>query len=338
MSQGELSTDPSRLFGMITGMVGAQAVYVAAELGIADHVKDSPRSPAELAQRTGAHPDSLHRLLRYLASEHIFAEDESGRFGLTPLAEMLRSDSPTRVRDVARMMGSEPARACTALLHSVKTGECAFEHVFGAPLFEYLGRHAEKAQVFDGAMIGIHGPETRPMIDAYDFSQFQSIVDIGGASGAVLLEVLRASPKSRGIAFDLPHIAEQGKARIAASDCAARCTAEGGDFFEAVPTGADCYMMRHIIHDWDDEKSAIILRRCREAMKPGGKVLVVEMVLPEGNEPHMGKMLDLVMLTCPGGRERTASEYDALFKRAGLKLTRIVPTASAVSVVEGMVA
>lgn len=330
--------EPQRLIQMITGMVGAQAVCVAAELGIADQLVDGPRSVADLARACGVHAESLHRLLRFLAGEGVFAEDDAGRFGLTPLAAMLRSDSPTHLRDFARMLGGDSAKAWTELIYSVRTGRCAFDHVHGAPIFDYLRRHPEKARIFDGAMTGVHGPETRPMIEAYDFSRFHTVVDIGGASGAVLLEILRACPGVRGVVFDLDHIAAHAAASIAASDCAGRCRAEGGSFFEAVPKDADCYLMRHVIHDWDDEKSISILRRCREAMRPGGKVLVVETVLPPGNEPHLGKMFDLIMLAIPGGRERTAAQYEKLFTAAGLRLTKIVPTASAVSVVEGVAA
>ncbi len=328
-------TDTTRLNQMIMGTVHAQAVFVAAELGLADLLSDGPRSAEDLARVTDTHADSLYRLLRMLAGEGIFAEDESGRFQLTPLAELLRSDSPSRVRDFARMFGAEPSKAMTELMHSIRTGGCAFDHAYGEPMFEFLGKHPEKARIFDGAMTGVHQPETQPMIDAYDFSGFDTIVDLGGSDGAVLLEILRACPSPRGVVFDLDHVAEHAATRIAGSDCADRCRAEGGSFFDAVPAGADCYVMRHIIHDWDDEKSITILRRCREAMRPGGKVLVVESVVPPGNEPHFAKFCDLIMLAVPGGRERTAEEYEDLYAAAGLKVTRIVPTAAPVSVVEG---
>ena len=328
--------DTARLFQMITGMVYTHSVFVAAELGIADLLIDGPRSVDHLARATGTHADSLYRLLRMLAGEGVFAEDEEGRFGLTPSAELLRSDSPSHIRDFARMLAGDQGKAWNELMHSIRTGEPAFDHVFGMPLFDYLKEHPDKARIFDGAMIGAHGPETQPMIEGYDFSGFDTVVDIGGASGAVLLEILRACPGVTGVVFDLPQIAEQAAAKIAESDCADRCRAEGGSFFNAVPGGADCYVMRHIIHDWDDERSITILRHCHEAMRPEGKVLVVETVLPAGNEPHLGKMFDVVMLAIPGGRERTAEQYDKLFAAAGLKMTRIVPTAAPVSVVEGV--
>ncbi|MGD9692407.1 MAG: methyltransferase [Phycisphaerales bacterium] len=330
------TTDTTRLLQMITGMIGTQAVRVAAELAIADHLACGPATAEDLARRCDAHADSLRRLLRYLCGEGVFVEDESGRFALTPLGECLRSDSPTRVRDFARMLAGDCASAWNELIHSVRTGHCAFEHVHGAPLFRYLAAHPEKAHVFDSAMTGVHGPETGPMIDAYDFSGFETIVDVGGASGAVLLEILSRNPRPRGIVFDLDHVAEQASARIAAAGLADRAKGEGGSFFERVPEGADCYVMRHIIHDWNDEQSIGILRRCRDAMRPDGKVLVVESVIPPGNEPHPSKMFDLIMLAIPGGRERTRADYERLYSAAGLRVTRVVPTASPVSVVEGV--
>jgi hypothetical protein len=321
---------------MITGIVFTHAIHVAAELKLADHVADGPRSAEDLAGVTGTDSNSLYRLLRTLASVEIFAEDESGRFGLTPMADLLRSDSPSHLHDVALMIG-EHSRAWIELGHSVRTGQSAFDHVFGEPLFDYLSQNPETARTFDGAMTGFHGPETLPMIESYDFSEFETVVDIGGGNASVLLEILKANSSVKGVVFDLPHVVDHAAGVIAESDFTDRARTEGGDFFSAVTQGADCYLMRHIIHDWDDEKSIAILRNCREAMQRGGKVLVVETVIPPGNEPHAGKLYDLVMLAIPGGRERTAEEYEKLFAAAGLKLNRIVPTAAPVSVVEGIV-
>jgi hypothetical protein len=326
-----------RLTQMITGAVMTHAIQVVADLKIADLVSDGPKTPEELASTTGSDSDSLYRLLRMLAAESIFAEDGQGRFGLTPMAELLRSDSTSHLRDVALTIGSH-ARAYLELGHSIRTGQDAFTHVFGVPIFEHLAKNPEEARIFDGAMTGFHGPETAPMIESYDFSAFDTVVDIGGGNASVLLEILKANPKLNGVVFDLPHVADHASSVIVNSAYADRGSAEGGDFFSAVPEDADCYLMRHILHDWDDEKSIAILKNCREAMRPGGKVLVVESVIPPGNEPHPGKMLDVVMLAIPGGRERTADEYRTLFTAAGFKVTRIVPTASPVSVVEGVVA
>ncbi len=326
----------AQLLRMITGMVSTQAVHAVAELGIADLLASGPASASDLGARCDANPDALRRVLRYLCGEGVFREDESGRFSLTPTGELLRSDSPTRIRDFARMLGSDSARAWNELLYSVRTGRCAFEHVHGAPLFEFLSKRPDKARVFDSAMTGVHGPETGPMIDAYDFSGFETVVDVGGASGDVLLEILHHCPAVRGVVFDLEHIAQQASARIERSELRDRARAEGGSFFDRVPLGADAYLMRHIIHDWNDEQSVAILRNCRDAMRPDGRVLVVESVIPPGNDPHPSKMFDLIMMAIPGGRERTREEYERLFADAGLRLARVVPTDSPVSVVEGV--
>lgn len=327
-----------QLAEIITAIVPAQAVCVAAELGVADHLIGGPRPVDELAGATGADADALYRLLRMLASMGIFTETGERHFALTPLAEPLRSDSPTMVRDFALMFGGDQLRAMAALGHSVRTGKSAYEHVYGAPLFEHLAHDPERARIFDGAMTGIHGPETAAMLDAFDFGAFDTIVDVGGGNGSTLLAILRAHPRLRGVVFDLDHVAARATRSIADAGLADRCRAESGSFFDAVPTRADAYLLRHIIHDWDDERSIVILRHCRAAMPPAGRVLVVESVIPPGDEPHPGKMLDVVMLAIPGGRERTADEYERLFAAAGLRIERIVPTASPVSVIEGVVA
>lgn len=321
------------LGSLIHGYWVSQAVYVAAKLGLADKLAAGPRSVDDLAAETGCHAASLFRLLRALASVGVFREHEPQRFGLSPQAERLRTDAPLSLRAVAIMMGEEHYRAWGELLHSVRTGENAFRHVYGRPVFEFLADHPEQAAIFDAAMTGIHGREIEPMLAAYDFSSFGTLADIGGGNGTVLSALLRHVPSLRGVLFDLPHVVDRARQTMP-DDCRARCELVAGDFFRAVPPGADGYLLRHILHDWTDDESATILRCIRSAIPEHGRMLVLESVIPLGNEPFFAKLLDLTMLVIPGGRERTAEEFQTLFATSGFELTRIVPTRTELSLLE----
>lgn len=320
---------------MLTGYWISQAVYVAAKLGLADLLKDGPRTVDDLASATQTRPRPLYRLLRALASVGIFAEDGQGRFSLTPLGECLRSDVPVSQRAMAITAGELFYPAWGELLYSVQTGGTAFEKVYGQPVFDYLSQNPAQARLFDETMGGVHGPETAAMLDAYDFSGVRVLADIGGGNGSVLTAVLKQHPALRGILFDLPGVVERAKVNLQAAGLASRCQVVGGSFFESVPEGADAYLLRHIIHDWDDERATAILRNVHRAMDASGKLLVVENVIPPGNEPSFGKLLDLTMLVIPGGEERTEEEYRRLYGAAGFHLTRIVPTKAEVRVIEG---
>jgi hypothetical protein len=320
---------------MITGYWISQAIYAAAKFGIADHLKDEPKTVGELASATSTNADALYRLLRALASVGIFNEVESSRFSLTPLAELLRSDVAGSKRALALMLGDEQFRAWADIDYSLRTGKVVFDKVFGKPIFEYLGDHPDKARIFDAAMVGVHGRESSAVLDAYDFSGIGIVADIGGGNGSQITEILKKHSKLKGILFDLPHVVERAKERLHVSGLLDRCKLVSGSFFDAVPEGADAYILRHIIHDWDEEKCLTILRNCHRAMAPASKLLVIESVIPSGNEPFQGKFLDLHMLLIPGGKERTESEYGNLLRRAGFDLTRIVPTGSEISIVEG---
>jgi hypothetical protein len=320
---------------MITAYWISQAIYAAARFGIADQLKDGPRSVGELAGATSTNPDALYRLLRALASVGIFAESESRHFSLTPLAEPLCSDVAGSKRALALMSGDEQFRTWAEIDYSISTGNVAFDKVFGKPVFDYLADHPDKARIFDAAMVGIHGRESDAILKAYDFSGFGVVADIGGGNGSQMAQILSKHQRMKGILFDLPHVIERARARIQAAGLMERCQLVPGSFFEAVPEGADGYVLRHIIHDWDEEKCLTILHNCHSAMRPSSKLLVIESVIPPGNEPFPGKFLDLVMLLIPGGKERTETEYRALFNRAGFELTRIVPTGAEVSVIEG---
>jgi len=326
----------AQLGQLITGYWISQAVYAAAKFGIADLLAEGPQTVSVLATATGTKPDLLYRLLRALASVGIFRESEGQHFELTPLAEPLRSHVPGSQCSMALMMGEEHYTAWGNLADTIRTGENAYEKAFGKPIFEHLAEHPEKAKIFDDAMTGIHGRETSAILDAYDFSGIGTIADIGAGNGSKLSAVLQRYPSMRGILFDLPHVVERTREKIEASGLSDRCELVSGDFFESLPGGGDAYVMRHIIHDWDDSRSLKILQNCQAVMSPGSRLLLVESVIPPGNEPFMGKLLDLTMMLIPGGKERTEQEYRELYDQAGFDLTQIVPTASEVSIIEGV--
>jgi hypothetical protein len=317
---------------LVGGYSYTQTIYVAAKLGIADLLKDGPRPVGELAKATGTNPRALHRLLRALASIGIFAEDQGG-FTLTPLAECLL-DPSTKV--MATMRGEFQYRAWGELLYSVQTGESAFKKLHGKPIFDYFSENPDTGKLFDQAMTGVHGRETEAMLEAYDFTGIKRLADIGGGNGSVITAILKKYPAMQGILFDLPGVVERAKANIEAAGLKGRCQVVAGNVFEGVPAGADAYLMRHIIHDWDDDESLTILRNCRQAMSQGGKLLVVEGVVPHGNEPSISKFFDLAMMVLPGGMERTEEEYRQLFEAAGFRLTEIVPTRTWVNVIVGV--
>ena len=326
---------PLAMNQMLTGYWVSQALYVAAKLGIADLLTPGSKSTKELATATKCHPSSLYRLLRALASVGVFAEDGPGRFVLTPLAQCLRSDLPGSQRGLAIMSGEEHYRAWGELLYSVQTGQPAFDKLYGMPVFDFLSKHPEQAKIFDAAMVGVHGRETAALIEAYDLSGITVLADIGGGNGSLLTGVLQKYPAMRGLLYDLPPVVERATANLQAARLLERCQVIGGSFFESVPSGADAYLMRHIIHDWDDAKAVSILRNVHRVIGKDGRLLVVEGVIPPGNDPSFGKLLDLTMLVVPGGKERTEDEYQALYRAAGFDLTRIVPTKAEVSVIEG---
>ncbi|MBX9655191.1 ArsR family transcriptional regulator [bacterium] len=323
-----------RLNQLITGYWGTQAIYVAAKLRIADLLADGPQSVNDLAKQTNTDPPSLYRLLRALASMGIFADDGTQTFSLTPMAELLRSDVRGSQHAMALMCGEEHYQAWGELLYSVKTGKMAFDKMFGMPIFEYLSKNIEQAKIFDAAMVGVHGRESAAMVEAYDFAGTGIIADIGGGNGSLLTTILSRFPTIRGILYDLPGVTERAKSNIEKAGLSSRCSVIGGNFFESVPEGADAYLMRHIIHDWDDEKALTILRNIHRVIRPDARLLVIEGVIPPGNDPHFGKLLDLTMLTLPGGKERTEEEYRLLFEEGGFRIKRIVPTNAQVDIIE----
>jgi hypothetical protein len=330
---------PAAMLDLIIGYWVSQLVHVVAKLGVADLLKGGPKSPAELARSVGADPLALRRVLRALAGVGLFAERKDGRFALTPFGATLRSDRPDSMRAFAIMMVDDYNwQAWADVLQSVKTGQTAFDRVHGLKIFDYLGKHPDKARVFGEAMTSVSGFENPAVAAAYDFSRVVTLVDVGGSHGHLLAAILKANPKLKGVLFDLPQVLEQARNAPYVGDrrVAGRIELTPGDFFQSVPRGADAYIMKYILHDWDDDLCVKILENCRRAMAANGRVLVVDTVIPPGNDPHWGKLLDINMLVGPGGRERTRSEFVALFARAGLKLKRIIPTASPLSIVEGV--
>src|SRR3954452_8605242 len=325
---------PAVLMQMMTGYWISQAVYVAAKLGLADLVADGVGDVDDLAARSGADAFSLHRVLRALASVGVFTQTSPGSYGLTPLAELLRTGTPESMRALAIMYAEEQYRAWGEVLHSVRTGEPAFEHQHGMAVFDYFRLNPQADQVFNEAMTGYTNQLVSAVVEAYDFSPFHTIVDVGGSYGTLLAAILQNNPNATGILFDQPHVVTAAADQLTAAGVADRCTAVGGDFFVEVPEGCDAYLLAQILHDWDDERCVVIVRQCRRAIAEDGKLLVVELVLPEGEESFFGKWLDLHMMVMPRGRERTAAAYAALLSAAGFSLTRVVPTSVGPSIIE----
>jgi len=326
------------LLDMIVGKWLSQAICVAAELGIADLLKDGPQSSAELSAKTGASEDGVYRLLRALSGVGLFIESERRCFALAQLGTALRSDVPESLRGFARFVGHEiNSRPWGEFLHSVKTGRPSFDHVFGAPVFDYLATRPDVAAIMNEAMTSLSLAEARAVATAYDYRNIRTLVDVGGGHGLLLAEVLRANPGLRGILFELPHALDGARALLENAGVSARCDVVGGDFFTAVPDSGDLYVMKRIIHDWDDERSIRILQNCHRAMRPGGRLLVVEVVVGSAHPSHFARLLDLEMLVITqGGRERSEEEFRQLYEAAKFRVVRVMETGSPVSIVEGV--
>ncbi|HEY6423527.1 MAG TPA: methyltransferase [Pseudonocardiaceae bacterium] len=320
------------------GALVSQAVSVFARLGVADALAAGPQDAEEIAKQVGAHGPALYRLLRALGDVGVVVELENHRFALTPVSELLCSDVPGSLRDWATMVGMPFHRyPWTDLCETVQTGDSAFDRVHGTKVFDYLAEHPEDAAIFDAAMHSVSTSETVSIVQAYDFTRFGTIVDVGGGRGGLLAAILAANPHLQGVLFDLPAVVAGADDEISGAGAVDRCKVVSGDFFDSVPDGCDAYLLSNIIHDWDDDNAVEILRTCRAAMADTACLLLAELVLPEGRQPSMGKLLDLEMLVMTsGGRQRTEAEYRTLFSRAALRLTRIVPSTGMVSLVEAV--
>jgi hypothetical protein len=335
--QADGLTPPVSLIQKLAGTWVAQAISVVAKLGVADALADGPQTVDALAAAADAHAPSLYRVLRALSSVGIFAEDDDGRFRLTPLAEPLRSDGPGAVRAMAILLGEDWAwRPWEHLLHSVWTGQSAFEQTHGLPIFDYLAQQPEAGAAFDAGMTGRSGPDDAAVAAGYDFSGFGTVVDVAGGRGSLLAAILRTHPTARGVLFEQAHVVSGATQYLDAAGLGSRCEIVAGDFLASVVAGGDAYVLKRVIHDWDDDHAVRILELCRRAMPATGRLLVIETVIPPGNEPSFGKLLDVLILVWTGGKERTEAEYRALLEAAGFELTRVVPTRSSLSVVEGV--
>jgi hypothetical protein len=320
---------------ILVSQLASRLVHLAAVLKLPDHLADGPRTAEELAPLTATHAPALYRVMRSMAAIGCFTEDEQHRFSLLPLGAALKSGTPSYA--AAIVLGGEiVTRGLDEFLYSVQTGKTGFERSFGMPCFDWLASHPKEASLFNQTMVGFHGMEPPAIAAAYDFSVFQTIADVGGSTGNMLTTILAQHPEPQGILFDLPHVVQNAPALIQQRRLGDRIRIEAGSFFDSVPAGADAYLLSHVIHDWNHEQCLAILNNCRRAMNSNSRLLLAEMVLPQGDAPHPGKMLDMIMLTAAGGEERTASQYGVLLDEAGFRMTRVVPTASPVSVVEAV--
>ncbi len=314
----------AQLFDMLAGFMRTQALSVIAKLGVADVVSTEPMDVADVARRVAAHEPSLYRLMRFLATEGVFAEVEPRRFTETALSNGLRVDAPITARWLAIMLGSEHYRGWGEALHSFMTGKPAFDQVYGRGFFDYLAEHPDESSIFDRAMAA--GTQGRvAALLGYDWTGVARVADIGGGNGAALAVVLSSHPHLRGVLFDLPTVVEAANDVLGAAGVLDRCDIVGGDFFVDTLPPADVYVLSQILHDWDDERAGAILRNCRRGLADNGRLLLVEQTVPEGPEPSFGKLFDLHMLVLLGGKERTATEWRALLAQERFELQQLEP-------------
>lgn len=320
---------------IISGFWISRAVYVIGKLGIPDLLQTGPKTAGELASATNTHAPSLFRILRALVSVGVLNCADGERFAQTPLSETLVTDAPGSLRWFAiSELGQEHYPAWGNVMHSVKTGEIAFDNFFGVDVWKYFQQNPEDAAVFNNSMSNVTAAANEAITSLYDFSQFGTIVDVGGGHGGLITSILKQNPQLKGVLFDSPQVIEGARPKIEAAGLADRLETVAGDFFKSVPAGGDAYIMKWIIHDWDDEKSNTILRNCRSRMTANSKLILVDSVVPETNEPHFSKFIDLNMLVMTGGKERTEKEFARLLADAGFKLLRVIPTDLPTSIIE----
>lgn len=321
---------------MAFGFILSQALSVAAKLRIADILADGPKTADEIAQATNAHGPSVFRLLRALAKAGVFKRDDKNRFSNTELSEFLRSDHPESMRGIAHMIcDKEHWMAQGSLEHSVRTGDVGFEHTFGKPIFEYYNEHPEEAAIFFGAMTSLSMSVGRAVAVTYDFSGVETVADIGGGHGILLKSVLKENPELRGILYDQPEVIA-GADDIKNGEFGDRVELETGDFFKECGVDADVYMLKHIVHDWNDDESVHILSNIAKGASEGAKVLLIESVVEETDVPSLSGIMDLNMLAMTNGRERTAAEYAEILERSGWHFNRVIPTPSPMQIIEAV--
>ena len=332
--------DPAQLLGQLTtGYEISACLYAAASLNIADLLASGPRGIDALASETKTKADRLYRVLRALVSVGVFFESQPRTFALSPAAELLRSDVPNSHRGFVLWTACPFVVSVTShILHSVQTGQPAVEHLHGKPAFECMSSMPEVAFAFNEGMTSISGFLAPAVLDAYSFDGIDTLMDVAGGHGYFLCQALERYPQMKGILLDLPSVVEGAKCAICERRMDHRCEPVAGNFFEHIPAGPDAYFMQHIMHDWDDERCLKILNNVKQALsgRKNGRLIVSDAVLPETSEPHPGKLLDLLMMLFPGGRERTEKEWHALFDAAGFRITKIVPTSAPESVIEAV--
>lgn len=331
---------PAQLLQLLTGMAATQMIATAAKLGLVDCLKAGPKSAAEVAEAVSSNPDATYRLMRGLAAIGVLEEQGERRFALTAVGACLCVDHPASMSDFAQFIGSDWHWAIwSELPYAIQTGNTAFTRVHGSSPFEWLTAHPAALKLFNDAMTSLARPYVPAVVDGYDFSAAQRVADVGGGHGSMLLGILERHPSATGVLFDMPEVTSQAKEIIARSALAGRCEVMAGSFFEGAPAGCDTYLLKQVLHNWDDECARNILRHIARQMTGGARLLVIEQVIPPAGVPHLTKLLDLEMLVLmAGGRERTADEYDGLFRSVGLRLSRVVPTRSPVSIVEARAA
>ena len=326
-----------RMLQYLGGFWIARAITAAANLGVADHLTNGPQSVEALAQATNSHAPSLYRLMRALCGAGVFNEVSPRVFASTELGDTLRSGVHGSLRSAfVTGIGDDHYDAWADITHSVQTGEIAFDHVFEQPIWKFYQANETNGRKFNQYMTDLTQVIDAAAMDAYreEFARFTHLVDVGGGHGSLISAVLRGSPAMRGTVYDLPHVVEGTRKNLSAAGLAGRCEAVGGDFFQSVPAGGDGYMMKFIIHDWEPERAKLILSNVRKSIRPDGRLLLLETVVPEGNDMHFSKLMDLNMLVMTGGRERTEKEYAELLAAGGFKLRRVVPTESVISIIE----
>jgi ubiquinone/menaquinone biosynthesis C-methylase UbiE len=332
---GQLSS-AMMLRELLCGFWVSQSIYVAAKVGVADLLADGPQSCERLAEIAGVDAGALYRVMRTLASYGLFVESEPQCFGLTPLGNLLQTSGPMSLRSLAIWNGELSYKAWGDVMHAVETGQPTTQRVLGMNLFEYLWQKPEVGQIFNDAMSGLATQVSQAVVEAYDFSGSDTVIDIGGGQGVLLGAILPVYPEMHAILFDAPAVVEGAHQRLEAVRLAERCEVVGGDFFERVPEGGDIYLLSSVLHDWDDEHSLLILRNCRRAMKQNGKLLLIECVIPHSSEPCFSKLLDLQMLVVTGGRERTEEQFQSLLSAAGFEMKGIISTAVPERIIEAV--
>jgi ubiquinone/menaquinone biosynthesis C-methylase UbiE len=336
-SQNAIELPQTSLMRMIRSYQVVQMIYVATKLNLADLLADGPRNSSELAAASGTQPDALYRLLRALASQGIFAEDQQGRFDLTPLAQSLRQGVPGSLHSTVLFHGDPITQGVWGeLLHAVKTGEDGYHRLYGMSAWSHREQHLDYGMLFDNFMTEVTMLDVAAVVAAYDFSSITLLVDIAGGHGSLIAAILKANPTLQGILFDQPHVISGAQPVLESAGVTDRCQQVSGDFFAELPTNGDAYLLKSIIHDWNDADSIRILKNVRRAIQPDGKLLLVDFVIPPGNDPHPGKLPDINMLVSLGGRERTEAEFRDVLAQAGFRLTQVIPTSAGKSVIEAV--